>query len=164
MTSSRKLLLAVIVVVAAIFVAAAAADHGGRGHGRKLLLRASLVGSILSDPAIHGVQRGSVPWEGTGRAQLDRRGRFQLRVRGLIVAGTDNADGVTSITASLFCAPDSDLTPAFTTDAVPLSSEGNARIRQHVDVPARCLNPVLLVHPNGNTARYIAASGFTAGS
>ena len=27
-------------------------------------------------------------------------------------------------------------------------------------VPERCLAPVLLVHPNGGTARYIAASGF----
>jgi hypothetical protein len=31
-----------------------------------------------------------------------------------------------------------------------------------VTVPARCLAPVVLVHPNGNGARYIAASGFRA--
>jgi hypothetical protein len=29
-----------------------------------------------------------------------------------------------------------------------------------VTVPDRCLAPVLLVHPNGSTARYIAATGF----
>jgi hypothetical protein len=50
---------------------------------------------------------------------------------------------------------------AFTAGPVPLSSDGNARIGQHVTVPARCLAPVVLVHPNGNLTRYIAASGFT---
>jgi hypothetical protein len=161
MTVSKSWSLAVILVVgAALFAATAAADrHGGKAHGK--LLRANLVGSILSDPPIHGVTRGGVPWEGTGRASLDRRGRFELRIRGLIVAGTDNADGVTSIRVSLFCAPDSDTTAAFTTDSSPLSARGNARVRQKVTVPARCLAPVLLVHPNGNLARYIAASGFT---
>jgi hypothetical protein len=118
------------------------------------------VGSVLSDPDIHGVVRGGVPWDGGGRARLSRHGRFELRVRGLVVSGTGNADGVTSITASLYCAPDSDPSAAFTTSSVPLSSHGNARIRQHVTVPTRCLDPVLLVHPNGLDSRYIAASGF----
>jgi hypothetical protein len=27
-------------------------------------------------------------------------------------------------------------------------------------LPAKCLAPVVLVHPNGNGAAYIAASGF----
>jgi hypothetical protein len=31
-----------------------------------------------------------------------------------------------------------------------------------VTVPARCLAPVVLVHPNGNPAAYIAATGFTS--
>lgn len=166
MTSSKRFLAAAVAVAAAVFAATAAADHGdhgGRGNGRTVL-RASLVGSILSDPPIHGVVRGGVPWDGGGRARLDRRGRFELRVRGLVISGTGNAGGVTSITASLFCAPDSDATSAFTTSSVPLSHEGNARIRQHVTVPARCLAPVLLVHPNGDASRYIAASGFVTGS
>jgi hypothetical protein len=160
---SKKLLTAGVTVAATVFVAAAAADHGGGDHGRhegRTVLRARLVGSILSDPPIHTVTRGGVPWDGVGRAKLTRNGRFELRIRGLIVSGTDNADGVTSITASLYCAPDSNPTAAFTTDSVPLSPQGNARIRQHVTVPARCLDPVLLVHPNGGAARYIAASGF----
>ena len=86
--------------------------------------------------------------------------RLELRVRGLVITGTGDPGPVTSISASLFCAPDSDLTPAFTTGSVPLSAHGNARIRAHVAVPERCLAPVLLVHPNGGTARYIAATGF----
>jgi hypothetical protein len=163
--SSKKLLAAASVFAAMVFVTAAAADHGGRGehHGRghgRTILQAKLVGSIPSDPAIHGVLAGNVPWDGGARATLDRRGRFDLRVRGLVITGMGNPGPVTSISASLFCAPDSNATPAFTTDSVPLSMRGNARIREHVTVPDRCLAPVLLVHPNGNTSRYIAATGF----
>ena len=163
--SSKKLLAAAIALAATVFVATAAADHGGRGdhhrhgHGRTVL-RAHLVGSIPSDPAIHGVTAGGVPWDGGARASLDRRGRFELRVRGLVITGTGNPGQVTTVSASLFCAPDSNLTPAFTTGSAALSAHGNARIRAHVTVPERCLAPVLLVHPNGGTARYIAATGF----
>ena len=42
------------------------------------------------------------------------------------------------------------------------SQSGNARVRQHVTVPSRCLTPVLLVHPNGGAGAYIAATGFTS--
>lgn len=165
MRISKKSFLAVIAVAVAgsALVFSLAASGGPARHGPQKLLRHNLVGSILADPPIHGVTRGGVPWElRRGGATLDRDGRFKLRVRGLVIAGTDNPDGVTSITASLFCAPDSNAAPAFTAGPVPLSSGGNARIRQHVTVPSRCLAPVVLVHPNGNAARYIALSGFTS--
>jgi hypothetical protein len=165
--ASKKLLTAAAAVAAMIFAAGAAADHGGRGdhhghgHGRgHAILLAHLAGSVPSDPPIHGVLAGNVPWDGGARATLNGRGRFELRVRGLVITGMGNPGPVTSVSASLFCAPDSDTTPAFTTGSVPLSAHGNARIRAHVTVPDRCLAPVLLVHPNGGTARYIAASGF----
>lgn len=162
MTVSKKSIMAAVLVAAAVLAAAAAADHGGKGRGEAhgKLLRQPLVGSILSDPPIHGVTRGAVPWEGTGTASLKRRGRFEVRIRGLVIAGTDNPGPVTSITVSLFCAPDSS-GPVFTTESTALSSRGNARLRQHVTVPQRCLAPVVLVHPNGNAAAYIAATGFT---
>jgi hypothetical protein len=172
MRISKKSLVAVIALVAAasalVFALAANADHGRRGgdddHGvRGKLFVTRLVGSVLADPAIHGVTRGGVPWDlKRGNATLDRDGRFKLRLRRLVIAGTDNPGGVTSVSASLFCAPDSSAAPAFTTGPVPLSSDGDARIKQHVALPARCLAPVVLVHPNGLATRYIAASGFAS--
>jgi hypothetical protein len=158
---SKKSFLVLVFIATAAYATAAAADRHGGSHQHGRLLRASLVGSILSDPPIHGVTRGGVPWEGNGRASLDRKGRFAFRIRNLVIAGTGSAGGVTSIRVSLFCAPDSDMTPAFTTESTRLSADGDARLRQEVTLPARCLTPVLLVHPNGNLARYIAASGFT---
>jgi hypothetical protein len=159
MSLTKKWLLAALLVAAAVFVTAAAADHGGRSHEHGKLLRTHLVGSILSDPPIHGVTRGGAPWQGTGTAKLDRRGRFEVRIRGLVIPSLGNPGPVTSLKFSLFCAPDSS-GPAFTTDSTPLSMKGNARLRQHVTVPQRCLAPVVLAHPNGNLAIYIAASGF----
>jgi hypothetical protein len=161
MSLTKKFVLAAVLVVAAVFVAAAAADHGGKGEGEGhgKLIRQHLVGSILSDPPIHGVTRGGVPWEGTGTASLDRHGRFKVRIRGLVIPGVGTPGPVTSLKFSLFCAPDSS-GPVFTTGSTPLSVRGNARLRQHVMVPQRCLAPAVLAHPNGNAAAYIAASGF----
>jgi hypothetical protein len=160
MRLTKRSVLAVLLVAAAVFVTAAAADHGDRGrehHGQ--LLQQRLIGSILSDQAIHGATRGGLPWDGTGTATLERRGRFEVRIRGLVIAGTNNPGPVTTVTVSLYCAPDSSAA-AFTTTPVPLSSHGDARIRQHVTVPSRCLAPVVLVHPNGGSGAYIMATGF----
>jgi hypothetical protein len=168
MRFTKKAVLATVLVAAVVFVAAAAADHGGdrgRGenhHGQRVILSQHLVGSILSDQAIHGVVRGGLPWQGGGDATLSRKGRFEARIRGLVILGMGTPGPVTTITISLYCAPDSSVTAAFTTDPVPLSSHGNAFVRQHVTVPARCLAPVLLVHPNGGATAYIAATGFAS--
>jgi hypothetical protein len=164
MSLTKKVVLAAVLVAAAVFVAAAAADHGGRSHGHGShehgkVLRTQLVGSILSDPPIHGVTRGGLPWVGGGNAKLDRKGRFEVRIRGLVIPTLGNPGPVTSLKFSLFCAPDSS-GPAFTTDSTPLSAKGNARLRERVTVPQRCLAPVVLAHPNGSLGAYIAASGF----
>ena len=65
-----------------------------------------------------------------------------------------------TISASLFCGADTDIAAAATTDQVPLSADGDARIRDRVTLPATCLAPIVLVHPNGGLGRYIAVSGW----
>jgi hypothetical protein len=161
MRLTKRSFLTILLVAAAVFVTAAAADHGGRGHHGPLLQQ-RLIGSILTDPPIHGVTRGGVPWVGRGTATLDRHGRFEVRIRGLLVAGTNNTGPVTTVTVSLYCAPDSSPAVLTTTPASPLSSRGDARIRQQVTVPSRCLAPVVLVHPNGGSGAYIMATGFSS--
>jgi hypothetical protein len=168
MSRKSKLVAAAVFVVAAVFVSVAAADHGrdrdhGRDHGKShrhgQLLEQRLVGSVLTDPQIHGVTRGGLPWVGGGTAELGRHGRFEVRIRGLVIPGMGNPGPVTSLTFSLYCAPDSS-GPVFTTSSTPLSPAGNAHLRQHVTVPSRCLAPVVLAHPNGGGTMYIAATGF----
>ena len=47
-----------------------------------------------------------------------------------------------------------------TTASAPLSQQGNGTIRDRITLPAKCLAPIILVHPNGIDAAYIAATGF----
>jgi hypothetical protein len=67
---------------------------------------------------------------------------------------------VTTISASLYCGADSDTTAAATTQQVPISPKGNARIHDtSFSVPSTCLAPVILINPNGSTSAYIAVDG-----
>jgi hypothetical protein len=166
MTFSKKSFLGLILVVAAssalVFSLQAGASRGHHeGHGK--LFSSGLVGNVLADSPIHGVNRAGAPWViKNGSVKLSRNGKFELRVKGLVLASNGTTGTVTMIAASFFCAPDSSAA-AFTAGPVPLESDGDARIRQTVTVPSRCLAPVVLVRIQGaaGLGSYIAASGFT---
>ena len=140
-----------------------ASNHHGRAHGRALL-KAALAPSLPTDPTLHGVQPGAAPWVLRHGHVRVREGRLELRVRGLVIPsppGDGTPGPVTTISASLYCGSDSQTAPADTTGQVPLSRRGSARIRDRsFTVPDTCLAPVVLVHPNGNTTRYIAVDGW----
>lgn len=140
-------------------------DFGRRHHGGALL-HASIAPSVPADPAFHGVTPGGAPWVLTrGEVRLSRDGRFDLVVRGLVLptgtfAGTPGP--VTTISASLYCGADASTAAADTTQQVPISRQGNARIEDRsFMVPATCLAPVILVHPNGVATAYIALDGWS---
>ncbi len=65
---------------------------------------------------------------------------------------------VKTVSASLYCGANS--THLGTSETVPLSSEGDARITSTLRLPAKCQIPALLIHPNGALGLYIATSGF----
>jgi hypothetical protein len=164
MAFSKKSFLGMILVVAAssaLVFSLQAGASGGHHEGHGKLFRSGLVGNLLTDPPIHGVTRAGAEWVlKKGTATLGRNGKFNLRVKGLVLTSTGTTGTVTTITASLFCAPDSDTAAKFVAGPVPLEPDGDARIHQDVTVPSRCLAPVVLVHPNGGATRYIAVSGF----
>jgi hypothetical protein len=140
-------------------------DHHGFGkHRGNTLLETTLAPSIPTDHAIHGVAPGGVPWVlRFGEARLRSSGRIDAVIRGLVIpppSGTGTAGPVTMVSASLYCGNDTDTTPVGTTTPTPLSTAGNARIQGTFTLPAKCLAPVVLIHPNGNNAAYITASGF----
>jgi hypothetical protein len=66
---------------------------------------------------------------------------------------------VTTVSASLYCGAST--TPVGTSGSFPISTGGDARITANFTLPAKCLVPALLIHPNGANAVYIASSGFT---
>ena len=69
-----------------------------------------------------------------------------------------NPGPVKTVQAALYCG--NDTTAAGTTQAVPLSMAGDARIRSRLSLPAKCLAPALLIQPNGASNIYITANGF----
>lgn len=152
----------------AAFATVAIGDRGRGGHGDRGrhgggTLRSTLVPSVPADPALHGVTPGAAPWVlDRGSVRVDRRGRLRLRVRGLVIPnppGDGTPGPVQTVSASLYCGADSETAAAGTTEAADIDRDGDARIRDDLDVPAKCLAPIVLVHPNGDTTHYIAASG-----
>jgi hypothetical protein len=135
-------------------------DHGR--HAGNTTFASTLAPAVPApaDPVIHGVAPGGVPWQlDRGAVRLRHDGRFQLSVRGLVIPGNGTPGPVTTISASLYCGADTTAAAA-TTGAVPISRSGDAQIDQPLALPSSCLAPVVLVHPNGSAAAYIAASGF----
>jgi hypothetical protein len=129
------------------------------------LIKESLAPSQPTDPIFHGVGPGGAPWVlKRGEVQLKRSGKLNLRVKGLVIPGApgNGTPGpVNTISASLYCGADSNSTAADTSQQVPISRKGNARIHDtSFTVPATCLAPVILVHPNGDATHYIAVGGW----
>ncbi len=138
-------------------------DHRGRfGHRGGTLIKESLAPSQPSDPTFHGVHPGGAPWVlKRGEVRLGRGGKLDLFVRGLVIPTTGTARPVTTISASLYCGADSNTTAAATSQQVPITSTGNARIHDaSFTIPSTCLAPVILVQPNGSTTVYIALDGW----
>jgi len=135
----------------------------GSGHGNgNTLLRSTLAPSVPGDPTFHGVNPGGAPWVlQRGEVRLKRNGQFRLRLQGLVIPNPpgDNTPGpVTTVNSSLYCGADT--TAAATTDTVPISRQGDASINTTISVPATCLAPLILVHPNGIAAAYISLEGW----
>ena len=137
-------------------------DQGGGGHRGATLAATRVAPSVPSDPKIHGAAAGAAPWViDRGSVRLRRDGRLRVELRGLVIPtapGNGTPGPVTTVSASLYCGDAA--TAAGTTAATPISRAGDARIEGRLALPAKCLAPVVLVHPNGNAAAYIAAGGF----
>jgi hypothetical protein len=138
-------------------------EHGNFGeHRGNTLFDTTLAPTVPSDPALHGNAAGGAPWVlKFGEARLRQDGRLDVRIRGLVIpppTGNGTPGPVTTVRAALFCGIDT--TAAATTQSVPLSTSGNARIRASLTLPAKCLASTLLIQPNGSSAVYITANGF----
>src|SRR6185437_3390933 len=147
--------------------AVSAAGHDTGDHGRhrgEALLSTSLAPSVPSDPVLNGASAGGAPWVLTrGTARLGRDGDFRVRIRGLVIPtapGNGTPGPVMTVSASLYCGAAT--TASGTTPSVPISRSGDADIAAQLRVPAKCLAPSVLIHPNGAGAVYIAANGFGA--
>jgi hypothetical protein len=160
---SRVLLsfAATISVLALLPLTAGAASGHDDDEGD--LLRSGLVGS--STPANGGVtlfdtvNPGGKNWVvDEGSVRVDRNGRLEVRIEGLVIpdAPFNGTNPVATVSATLVC----NGVPGTPTSPSPLSvPAGNGRIRAMVTVPTPCLAPAVLVNPNGAATTYIASNG-----
>jgi hypothetical protein len=136
-------------------------DNRGEHRGRPLL-RTTLAPSVPTDPALNGNNPGGVPWVlRRGEAKLRRDGDLRVEARGLVIPVapfTGTTGPVKTVSASLYCGGST--TAQGTTPTVPIPTTGDAFMEGPVTVPSKCLQPTVLVHPNGAATTYVAASGF----
>jgi hypothetical protein len=172
--SKRALVTAFAAVIGALSMAFAGGAFGAPGkshpshpnsggrHTGAPLIDESLAPSQTTDPVFHGVSPGGAPWVlRRGDVRLKRDGKLDLELKGLVIPALGTPGPVTTVSASLYCGADSNTTAADTTQQVPLSPKGDARIRDaSFSVPSTCLAPVILVEPNGSTTIYIAVDGW----
>ena len=143
--------------------------HGNKGQGHRHggdVLRSDLFGSQVAPtgPVLFGVNPGGAPWVvGRGEARVRRDGRVKVRVEGLVIPTPpqNGTNPLSNIAASVYCGGKL----VDTTDAVPFSPAGDARIDTMLKkpVPSPCLVPAVLLNPAPggavNAATYIAATG-----
>ena len=172
----RRLLLSISVVTLGLAVWALpslAAHHrssatgakGARATGRRAAVasqapffQASLAPSVPADPMIDGAKPGAAPWIlDTGRVDIAAGGQTTVDLTGFVIPGK-GVGPVKTLSASLFCGGATK--PAATTGQAALSASGDAHLSARLSLPATCLAPTVLVHPNGATGSYVAASGW----
>jgi|tagenome__1003787_1003787.scaffolds.fasta_scaffold19551703_1 hypothetical protein len=142
-------------VAAVSLVGSALADEG---HGDRVL-RSKLIGNTPTPqggPTLFGVAPAGAPWE-VAASDVDARrdGRIEVKVEGLVIAGRGTV-GIPAVTASLYCGG----TLVGTTAPAPLSTDGNAEIRDTIAAsPDECLAPTVFVSPDGRPKVYFAVTG-----
>lgn len=130
-------------------------------EGKQIVLSSSLVGSVPSDPVIHGVTAGGAPWAiKPSVAFLLKNGTLIANIRGLVIPELGTPGPVTEVDVALYCGADT--MAAATSKSVPLNAKGNAFIADRLRLPARCLAPQLLINPNKIPQIYIGGSGFAS--
>jgi hypothetical protein len=120
----------------------------------------SLAPSVPTDPALHGVMPGSVPWVAKDSVFALIGNSVVVSISGLVIPELGTPGPVTTVDASLYCA--NEMSAAATTQSVPISQSGDAEILAQVKLPSLCQTPAVLINPNGDGSIYIATSGFSA--
>jgi len=155
-------------LIAAVLASAAAADHGNDNRNNNAF-HSSIIGSSPNSSA-GGVVSGGAPWVvREGSASIGGR-KLEVEVSGLLLgpgapaAVVGTVGPVQMVAASVVCGG-SGGTVAATTEAVSLSSLGDAHIESGITLPSPCLAPVVLIriaNPGTQPGAFIAATGLSA--
>ncbi|MPZ87986.1 MAG: hypothetical protein GEU81_07905 [Nitriliruptorales bacterium] len=125
----------------------------------------ALVGNTLTGEAgaIRGVPAGGLPWVlDRGEARISDGSQIDVRVEGLVLAAGDNAgtNPQPEFRAIVSCLThDTHAVENRTSAPAPATPEGDARIRDVLDLPDPCLAPIVFVTNAAGTS-WFAVSGF----
>jgi hypothetical protein len=138
-------------------VAQAAGDDGGIAVV-KFHTMAPVTGQFVgSGTPIRGIPGGGLPWAlKSAHGELSADGRLRVQVKGLVLAAGPNS-GTNPIPTFRAIVSFETLAPIFT-DPVPASTEGDANIDTHVELPHPGFAPIIFVGPGPNLA-WFAVTG-----
>jgi hypothetical protein len=128
---------------------------------------APLVACLSNGTAIGGVNSCGKIWKlKSGKAELEH-GKLEVEVKGLVLndasVGQYNGtpDGVDAVAAAVICHGPSGASVAAQLDPVPLSKEGNAKVKGKVSLPAGCVGPVVVLRERyeGKIGGWLAGTG-----
>jgi hypothetical protein len=153
-SSALAAVLVAFALVTAVGASARNLDDDDDGGGD--VLRATLLPSAAGDAAIHGVSPAGEWRLRRGSVRIERDGELRVDLSRLVLRASGRNDSVASVRAALYCSG----TRADVTRSARLSRRGDARIRDELNTPRRCLAPTVLVQPNGNDRVFVAATGF----
>ena len=144
----------VLALVTAVGASGRNLDDGDEGGGD--VLRATLVPSASGDAAINGVSPAGDWRLRRGSVRIERDGELRVDLSRLVPRATGRNESGASVRAALYCSG----TRADVTRSERLSRRGDARIRDELNAPRRCLAPTVLVQPSGNDRVFVAVNGF----
>jgi hypothetical protein len=111
--------------------------------------------------AVRDIPGGGVPWTiARGEARLDADGTLKVEVEGLVIVAT-GVNPISQFMATLSCLNADGTINNISTQPVPATSTGDARIEEVLTLPTTCLGPIVFVRAGLPTnQRWFAISGF----
>jgi hypothetical protein len=182
----RKAVLLAMVLFAAMSAALAKNDtppgiDAGQNHGLPVILSFDTMygvdGPLLGETnAIRGVIGDEAPWTVAHfiKGRLDKSGRLQILVRGLVFAddplvdpgliGKNDEPFYRGLVSCLTEDAQGGISPAsVVTDGFPASVDGNSFIDQTLELPNPCIAPIVFVMA-GSEDKWFAVTGFESKS
>jgi hypothetical protein len=136
-----------------------AAEDGGGIAVVKFHTMAPVTGQFVgaTGTAIRGLHGGGLPWAlRSAQGELSPDGRLRVQVKGLVLAAGPSI-GTNPIPTFRAIVSFETLPPIFTA-AVPASTDGDADINTHVDLPHPGFAPIIFVGPGTNSV-WFAVTG-----
>jgi len=168
----RALVLMLGLTLAAGLAVQSTSASSSRETSRENVLEFDVMAGVVepftgSAHPIRGVSGGGLPWEiDSAAGELRSHGRLEISVEGLVLArrapvpaNLQGTNPVPQFRASVSCLTPESPDPGvlLTSDPVPASADGDARIETELELPEPCIAPIVFV--TSPAGAWFAATG-----